>query len=163
MSPARRSPSRGRAGTRRGRGGDAGGRRATLGAVSALSRTFLRYMAFQLPGWMLLGILVAGLWRWTDAPGWLLALGVALFVAKDLLLFPWLRHAYEKTSHEPGEALVGVRARVVEPVDPRGWVRVGAELWKAESVDGPIPAGRTVRVRALDGHVLVVGRDEGGP
>lgn len=124
------------------------------------SRTFARYLAFQIPGWILLGLVVVGLARWTAVPAWLLGLAVVLFVAKDLVLFPWLRHAYEKTSHEPGEELVGARARVVEAVDPLGWVRVGAELWKAESADGPIPAGRAVRVRALDGHLLVVGRDD---
>ena len=116
----------------------------------------VRYLLFQIPEWGLVSLLLLAIHHWSDAPGWLLALGGAGFVAKDLLLYPWLRHAYEKVGGDPGEHLVGRRGVALEEVDSEGWVRVSAELWRAESAGPAIPAGARVRVRALHGHVLVV-------
>jgi membrane-bound serine protease (ClpP class) len=121
--------------------------------------TFPRYLLFQIPEWGLVALLLLAIHHWSDAPAWLLALGGAGFVAKDLLLYPWLRRAYEKVGSDPGEHLVGRRGVALEDVAPEGWVRVQAELWRAESAGPAIPAGRRVRVRALRGHVLVVDPD----
>jgi membrane protein implicated in regulation of membrane protease activity len=124
-------------------------------------RTFVRYLTFQLPEWGLVVLLLLGLDHWTDAPPWLLVAGGVGFVVKDVLLYPWLRHAYAHVANDPGENLVGRRGVATSPVGDQGWVRVDAELWRAES-DGPsIPQGTPVRVRALDGHVLVVEPDAG--
>jgi membrane protein implicated in regulation of membrane protease activity len=126
--------------------------RARLGGGSV----FARYLFFQIPEWGLVALFLMAVHHWSDAPGWLLALGGVVFVAKDLLMYPWLRHAYEKVGGDPGEHLVGRRGTALEGIDPEGWVRVGAELWRAESAGPPIPAGARVRVHALRGHVLVV-------
>ena len=124
--------------------------------MSAGRSTLLRYLLFQLPEWLLVALLLLGIHRYTDVPVWLLWAGGVGFVVKDLLLYPWLRHAYEHVAADPGEELVGRRGVAVEAVAPEGWVRVHAELWRAESGGEPIPAGAPVRVRALRGHVLVV-------
>ncbi|WP_334143728.1 NfeD family protein [Rhabdothermincola sp.] len=50
--------------------------------------------------------------------------------------------------------LVGMQAVVLEEIPPGdfGMIRVGAEQWRAESIDGhPIPAGSTVTVRDVQG------------
>ena len=124
-----------------------------------MSRTLRRYLLFQLPEWALVGLLLLGIHRFTDVPVWLLLAGGAGFVAKDVLLYPWMRRAYEAVGNDPGENLVGRRGVATSPVASEGWVRVDAELWRAEASGGEIAQGAPVRVQALDGHVLVVAAD----
>ncbi|NNL66407.1 MAG: hypothetical protein HKP30_09210, partial [Myxococcales bacterium] len=54
-------------------------------------RTLLRYLAFQLPEWSLVLLLLLAIRGYTEAPGWVLWACGAGFVAKDLALYPWLR------------------------------------------------------------------------
>jgi membrane protein implicated in regulation of membrane protease activity len=124
-----------------------------------MSRTLVRYLLFQIPEWGLVALLLVAIHRFTDAPGWLLLAGAAGFVAKDLALYPWMRRAYEHVGNDPGENLVGRRGVATSVVGSEGWVRVDAELWRAEADGDDIPKGAPVRVRALDGHVLVVEPD----
>ncbi len=61
------------------------------------------------------------------------------------------------------EALVGMRAAVVEDCDPRGRVRVRGELWTADAAE-PARAGDSVVVTKVDGLRLEVGpATEKGP
>jgi membrane-bound serine protease (ClpP class) len=53
------------------------------------------------------------------------------------------------------EALVGMRAEVVEDCAPRGRVRLRGELWNAEA-NAPAQVGETVVVRSVDGLRLEV-------
>jgi len=131
----------------------------TVSSTSTRRAALLRYAAFQLPEWLLVLLLLLGIHHYTETPGWVLWLGGTGFVVKDLLLFPWMRRAYEKTANDPGEHLVGRAGTVVEALSPEGWVRVNAELWRARSERGVIPAGSTVQVRALRGHWLLVEPD----
>lgn len=91
-------------------------------------------------------------------------IGVAVFayVVKDFVLFPRVRSAYEVAEHEPGGGLVGARGLVVVSIDPEGWVEIGHERWRArtEQTDVVIPAGVHVRVRALQGQVVLVDSEE---
>jgi len=124
-----------------------------------VSRTFARYLLFQLPEWGLVVLLLLAIEHFSRAPTWLLVLAGAGFVAKDVALYPWMRRAYEHVGDDPGENLVGRRGVATSAVAAEGWVRVDAELWRAEADGGEIPKGAPVRVRALDGHVLVVEPD----
>jgi membrane-bound serine protease (ClpP class) len=56
------------------------------------------------------------------------------------------------------DAMVGAAAVVKTPLAPAGQVLVDGELWRAVSEDGPVPAGETVRVTAVDGLTLKVKR-----
>jgi membrane-bound serine protease (ClpP class) len=61
------------------------------------------------------------------------------------------------------EALVGMRAEVVEACDPRGRVRVRGELWNANAEE-PADAGESVVVTKVDGLRLdVAPATEKGP
>ena len=124
-----------------------------------MSRTWVRYLMFQFPEWALVALLLLAIHRFTEAPTWLLLVGGLGFVAKDLALYPWMRQAYEHVGSDPGENLVGRRGVATSVVANRGWVRVDAELWRAEAGGDDIPKGCAVRVCALDGHVLVVEPD----
>lgn len=124
-----------------------------------MSRTLTRYLLFQLPEWGLVVLLLVALNRFTDAPTWLLVACGAGFVIKDVALYPWMRRAYEHVGSDPGENLVGRQGVATSAVAENGWVRVDAELWRAEAGAGEIAKGTRVRVQALDGHVLVVEPD----
>ena len=54
------------------------------------------------------------------------------------------------------EAFVGRVAEVVEPLLPRGRVRIDGELWNARCEDGEARVGASVRVTQVDGLTLVV-------
>lgn len=55
------------------------------------------------------------------------------------------------------EGMIGKAGEVTTPCRPAGYVRVGGELWRAESVDGfPLMVGQEVTVQRLNGLVLLV-------
>lgn len=61
-------------------------------------------------------------------------------------------------------ALVGLVGETKGELHPEGPVHVKGALWRARSVDGPIPAGTRVRVRGVDGLMLRVQPEtEGDP
>ncbi|MEJ7762907.1 MAG: NfeD family protein, partial [Thermomicrobiales bacterium] len=53
-------------------------------------------------------------------------------------------------------SLVGTAGVVRRALDPEGMVFLDGALWSARSVAGPLPAGTTVTVRAVDGLTLDV-------
>ncbi|HET7874353.1 MAG TPA: nodulation protein NfeD [Methylomirabilota bacterium] len=68
-----------------------------------------------------------------------------------------LRALYRAPATGPS-SMVGQTAVVKTPLTPEGHVLVGGELWQAVSEDGPMGAGETVRVSAIDGLTLKVTR-----
>ena len=58
---------------------------------------------------------------------------LVMWVIKDIALYPFLRSAYEVDDRQPIERLIGERGTTVEPLAPSGYVRVGGELWYAET------------------------------
>ena len=100
--------------------------------------------------------------------GWVL---FALWIGKELALFPLVRRAYEPMAPHGTAALVGERGVVTAmPADGGeiGYVRIGPELWRAMPVEGEaLPAiGTPVRIEAVEGYTLRVALDasstEGG-
>ena len=64
-----------------------------------------------------------------------------------------MRTLGQKTLRSPD---VGARGRVVRPLAPRGYVRVGNELWLAVSEGQPIAEGELVNVVRVEGLRLFV-------
>jgi membrane protein implicated in regulation of membrane protease activity len=119
-----------------------------------------KYALLQLPGFLLVALLLALAVRWWGISTWVALCLLALWVLKDVALFPLLRVAYERSGGGGGaEALVDARGVVSQTLAPTGYVRVGAELWRAELASGngeAIPNGAPVRVRAVRGLTLLV-------
>ncbi|MFN2545255.1 MAG: nodulation protein NfeD [Actinomycetota bacterium] len=59
--------------------------------------------------------------------------------------------------------LVGLVGETRGPLNPDGPVYVKGTLWRGRSGNGPIPPGTKVRVRGVDGLILRVEPEEGGP
>jgi membrane-bound serine protease (ClpP class) len=54
--------------------------------------------------------------------------------------------------------MVGQTGVVRRALDPEGQVQVDGELWRAVAPDGPVAAGESVRITAVDGLTLTVAR-----
>lgn len=52
--------------------------------------------------------------------------------------------------------MVGSKGTVIEPLVPRGTIKIGGELWEAESTDREIDAGEEVTVIGQQGLRLMV-------
>ncbi len=124
----------------------------------ASQRTFVRYVALEAPGWVLAAVVAWWLVAKAGIAPWLAALGWALFVIKDFALYPWLRDAYAVGEPDAAALLVGRTGIARERLDPSGYVRVGAELWRADLAPGcaSVEAGARVRVREVRGLTLIV-------
>ena len=101
--------------------------------------------------------------EWLGLPGWTGGLFLVVWVVKDLVLFPYLRIAYEDGDRGDARGLVGAVAVATERIAPEGFVRAGSELWRAELAPGSpgVAAGARVRVRAVEGMRLIVEPDPG--
>lgn len=123
-------------------------------ASGSLGRTLLRYTAFQTPGWLLVGAAAWAAVHWLGVETWMALAGVGLFVLKDALLFPLVRRSYERDGHTHGP--IGESGVAEQAIDGEGWVRVGAERWRARVVNGSPPIERGVRVRIVGVHGLTL-------
>jgi membrane protein implicated in regulation of membrane protease activity len=117
-----------------------------------------RYLFAQIPGWVIvaIGALVASSYGADPRLAWTIA---AAWMAKDLVAYPFVRRAYER-SRSVTEALVGTVGVVRDALSPRGWVTIRGEVWRAElaadAASRSVPAGHEVRVQSVEGRTLRV-------
>ena len=127
-------------------------------------------------------VFTAGLGVWTAGGGIsLLAGSILLFggVAPAIAVSPWIiglvvggsvmffgfamtvamraRHTASITGQE---GLIGLIGEVRSDLSPEGQAWVKGALWRARALNGPIPTGRRVRVRRVDGLLLIVQEEE---
>ena len=114
------------------------------------------YVIAQVPGWTLAAVAAGILYRWGLILGWLAFTLFALWVAKDLVLFPFMRRYY--MPDPPERRMVGLCGVALTEIAPHGVVRIRGELWQAES-ERPIAEGARVRVLNVDGLHLRVDAD----
>lgn len=120
--------------------------------------TRARYWLLQIPGWVLLILVLEFAHEWFDLPVWVGGLIVVLWVVKDAILYPILKPGYETGTRTGLERLIGLIGIAKQDVDPEGYVLVNGELWSAiaDPLDKPILKGADVRVSAVDGMRLTV-------
>jgi membrane-bound serine protease (ClpP class) len=66
--------------------------------------------------------------------------------------------AHQKRPVTGMEGLIGMVGEVRQPLEPAGMVMVDGELWRAETSNGPVPAGERVTVTGYQGFCLHVRR-----
>jgi membrane protein implicated in regulation of membrane protease activity len=117
-------------------------------------------MLFQLPGMAITVLVLSGLIEIWDLQVTTAVVLFALWVAKDLALYPVLKVAYEQgTGGTNGpDALLGNLGVAQEDLNPEGYVKIGSELWRARVAHGtrPIASGAPVRVVRLRNLTVVV-------
>src|SRR5207244_2699385 len=90
-----------------------------------------------------------------DLSTWLIVLAtIAGFLYFGFVLTVALRSRERMRDTQVG--LVGLVGEVRSDLDPEGGVYVKGSMWRARSMDGPIPKGTRVRVRGIDGLILRV-------
>ena len=121
----------------------------------------MKYTLLQLPALAFLILILLILRRWIELSGILVILIVVLWVAKDVILFPFVWRAYDEPRRGQ-HPIIGNRGTTREPLSPSGHVQVGGELWKAEISNGasPIGEGETIHVIGIRGLTLLVEKEE---
>jgi membrane protein implicated in regulation of membrane protease activity len=130
-----------------------------------MDSAFGKYLLLQVPGWILGAVVLVAVWNWAGLPAWIAVLVFILLVAKDFAIYPFVRSSF-RVNHRTGMGqLIGARGTTREGLNPNGYVRVGGELWRAETEPGlpAVPAGGTVRVRKTRGLTLIVSAEETVP
>lgn len=91
-------------------------------------------------------------------PGWLIAAVIAVWIVKDVVLFPKVWRAYAFGDNDPMREFLGLEATATGSLDPAGYVSVRGELWKAQIIDPSRPArrGDKKRVVGIKGMTLIV-------
>jgi membrane protein implicated in regulation of membrane protease activity len=118
-----------------------------------------KYWALQLPATALLIVVLLGVADFFVWPQWVVWTIVALWVAKDAILYPLVWRSYDPSdSAALPYSTEGASAVAIERIDPSGRVRIWGELWHAELSRGArrIEKGETVRVNARHGLTLLV-------
>jgi membrane-bound serine protease (ClpP class) len=104
---------------------------------------------------ILVVVLASVAWPWSAV---LIVVGCVLETFEIMFLRRWAKRLDRRTKKTTGaEAMIGQSAEVVQPCHPTGSVQLNGELWEARCDEGA-DVGETVRVQALEGLTLVVGR-----
>ena len=123
-------------------------------------RVFARYLVLQIPGLFIAAVTLVMLVRWTELTPMLAGLLFVLWVIKDLAMYPVTRIAYEPQGGGQGaDALLGALCVAQEDLAPEqtGYVRVGAELWRAQLCGGEsVARGAALRVTEVRDLTLQV-------
>lgn len=124
--------------------------------------TLAKYLLLQIPGWILAAVGLALLKQWIDFPLWAALAILLIWVIKDMVLYPFVRRAYESNGKTGAEQLIGAEGIATERLAPTGYIRVGRELWRAETLgtDAPIAPGSRVRVQGVRGLTLLIQPEE---
>jgi membrane-bound serine protease (ClpP class) len=92
--------------------------------------------------------------------GWV----IALVVAGSVLFFGFAMtvalRARRRAAVTGSEGMVGLSGEARSDLSPDGQAWVKGALWKARAMNGPIPKGTRVRVRRIDGLLLLVQAEE---
>jgi membrane protein implicated in regulation of membrane protease activity len=131
--------------------------------IDSSHRTVAKYILFQLPELAVVSVLAIGARSWVGLADWAAAGIIALWVVKDVVMFPFVRIAYQPSSSGGAASLVGARGIAQDALRPSGYVRISAELWRAElrQEAAPVEPGDRIRVLAVRGLTLVVESDDG--
>lgn len=118
----------------------------------------MRYALFQIPGLVLLILILILVRRWVDFPLWFFWGSVFIWIVKDVVLFPFVWRAYDWSRSRDMHSLVGTEGIVEERLAPSGYIGVHGELWQTEMTrEGPpIEKGEFVRIQGIRGLVLLV-------
>ena len=120
-------------------------------------RILLKYALIQLPAIAALVLLLVGVREWIEIPAWLIWGLVGLWVAKDVILYPFVWRAYEWGSEKETSPMAGLCGVAKDRLNPSGYIFVRGELWKARVIEGGvIEKGQNVLVKGSRGLTLLV-------
>jgi membrane protein implicated in regulation of membrane protease activity len=121
-------------------------------------RILVRYTLLQIPALTLFILVLMLSRRWIGIPLWSFWGLLGLWIAKDVLLFPFVWRAYDGREQKGGEGMIGMQGIARDRLAPEGYIQVRGELWRAELMGGgpPVEEGAKVKVRETRGLTLIV-------
>ena len=121
-------------------------------------RVYIRYGLLSLPGTIVLILILFVVRNWVPIPIWLWVTLILLWIAKEVILFPFVWRAYDHTRSEVSHSMIGKRGITKERLAPTGYILVQGELWKADKMvnEPPIEKNKWVRVKKIEGLKLFV-------
>jgi membrane protein implicated in regulation of membrane protease activity len=122
-------------------------------------RVLGKYWALQLPAAALITIALLSIGEHMSWSPWAVWAPVALWFAKDAILYPFFWRAYD--SSDPGALpypTQGAQGTAIDRIDPTGRVRIWGELWRAQlsRATRPIEEGEPVQVKGRHGLTLLI-------
>lgn len=126
------------------------------------SQIVIRYSLLQLPAICLLFIGLVLVQRWVFVSDWVFWGSIIIWIAKDVILFPFTWRAYDWESADEDRTMVGAQGLTKDRLAPSGFIQIRGELWKAEVWGNgkPIEKGEMVKVREMKGLTLLVQADD---
>ena len=132
------------------------------------TKVYIRYALLNLLGLVVLVGLLLIIRFYIPLPGWVMAVMVAIWVLKDMALFPLVWRAYDWDRPGISRIMTGAVGVVKKPLVPGGFVLINGELWKAKNMGSEkvVERGTPVRVMKRIGltvHVMAhdaVGKTE---
>lgn len=122
-------------------------------------KTWTRYLLLQIPGWVVAGLVALLIQRWFQLPDWTTPTALGIWIAKDLVLYPFLKEAYDgSTSRTPATRLVDEMGTAQQDLNPQGFVRVHGELWRAMVIGSSriVRRGERVSIRRVERMLLLI-------
>ena len=121
-------------------------------------KALIKYILLQIPELILLIIALFIFKKFIDVSTWLMITIIAIWVAKDIAIFPKVWKAYDSNNPTPMEQLIGMDGIVMDNLNPVGYVKVKGELWKAATRDPrfPVKKGDKIKVSDVKGMTLIV-------
>jgi len=125
------------------------------------SQIVVRYTLFQIPALVVLISMVVLVQRWINLPVWFIWGLIALWIAKDVILFFFTWRAYDSNNKGLANSMIGSRGIAESRLAPSGYIYVRGELWQAEGDENSlcIEKGESVRIYGNRGLTLLVQRD----
>lgn len=126
------------------------------------SRVYIKYGLLIIPGTVVLILVLIVVGNWVPIPFWLRVTLIFLWIAKEIILFPFIWRAYDHNRSEVSSPMIGKRGRTRERLAPAGYIQVQSELWKAEIMPGEpsIEKDKWVRIKKMEGLKLFVVPEE---
>ena len=126
------------------------------------ARVYIRYGLLAIPGTVVLILVLIIAQHWVPIPFWLRITLILLWIAKEVILFPFIWRAYDHNRSEVSSSMIGKRGLTREKLAPVGYIQVQGELWQAEIMPGEpsIEKDKWVRIKNIEGLKLFVVPEE---
>jgi len=121
-------------------------------------QVILTYSLFQLPSAVIVIGVALLVKMWIGFPWWLVWLIGAVWITKDIVLYPFVWCSYDPQQRKEANSLIGQEGVARDRLAPSGYIRIRNELWKAEVKERGVvvEAGEPVKVNGVRGITLYV-------
>lgn len=118
----------------------------------------LKYILLQIPGTIVLAIILWWARKWFNLPDYLVWIAVLIWVGKDVVLFPYLWRSYDSKQIPDRFEMIGRQGIALSDLTPEGYVQINGERWKAVIADADVfvANGDKIYVKVVNGLQLTV-------